>query len=171
MMTLSNTCDICNASKCSKHFRAFIIFMCVVRFLLPVSTCGFKYLQRLAKLRRHASRVQFTKIHFGKINFGEIHFWKIHWKVKQLSSTHLSCNIRQCEMSSLWRLSDLRWNQKSITFAAKCHHAELQNLFADLKELVNFGNDDGDDDNADDDKKKEEVWLNIWCGMCGFCST
>ena len=29
---------------------------------------------KLAKLRRHASRVHFAKIHFGQLHFGKIHF-------------------------------------------------------------------------------------------------
>ena len=31
---------------------------------------------KLAKLRRHASRVHFAKIHFGEIHFGKIHLKK-----------------------------------------------------------------------------------------------
>ena len=33
---------------------------------------------KLAKLRRHASRVHFARIHFGKTHFGKIPFGKIH---------------------------------------------------------------------------------------------
>ena len=39
---------------------------------------------KLAKLRRHASRVHFAKIHFRYIHFWKIHFWKIRFMLYAL---------------------------------------------------------------------------------------
>ena len=41
-------------------------------------------LNKLAKLRRHASCVHFALIHFGKIHFKEIHFGEINFGVYTL---------------------------------------------------------------------------------------
>ena len=47
---------------------------------------------KLAKLRRQASRIHFALIHFGKIHFKEIHFgmgWgPVEWAWDQLTGPH-----------------------------------------------------------------------------------
>ena len=45
-----------------------------------VSQVEYLMINKLAKLRRHASRVHFAKIHFGEIHFGKIHLKNTLWK-------------------------------------------------------------------------------------------
>ena len=42
----------------------------------PQNQLHYFHANKLAKLRRHASRVHFAKIHFGEIHFGKIHLKK-----------------------------------------------------------------------------------------------
>ena len=47
------------------------------------------YENKLAKLRRHTSRVHFAKLDFGKIHIGTVHWGIIHFEKIHLGKIHV----------------------------------------------------------------------------------
>ena len=57
---------------------------------------------KLAKFRRHASRVHFAKIHFGEIHFGKIHLKKYTLEKINFGGIHFDdcCTEGQTEIGN-----------------------------------------------------------------------